>query len=296
MAAEGADQVRILDLFVEVADEAATSEVGGSDFVERADLLLAGCGVIDHYRTGKTCSKEHLFDGDVVFLLRDERKQGISRKVFIPFKDFLGNGIQWNTDSNRTAVLGLARDILYTFINDIRLCHLVQVTHSASDQTLEHKDVSLNRQCRIRTKVCIIKCVPFLYCYVIWGSIYTFLYGEVRERIVVGLALIDSPTEKSAEFGEHIVDCVLTSCLRSTGFRKRIVNRFVFTRTDEFASFFIASKESMLLAQKRLELSEDIRSHRIKTHTELLGHIDTSVKFKSLQGTIYYAKVTGTHI
>ena len=40
VAAEGADQVRVFDLFVEVADKAAAGQVGGCDFVERADLRL----------------------------------------------------------------------------------------------------------------------------------------------------------------------------------------------------------------------------------------------------------------
>ena len=42
VAAEGANEVRVFDLFVEVADKAATGQVGGCDFVERADFLLAG--------------------------------------------------------------------------------------------------------------------------------------------------------------------------------------------------------------------------------------------------------------
>ena len=75
MAAEGADQVRILDLFVEVADKAAAGQVGGSHFVERADFLFAGGWVIDYDRTGKAGGKEHLLDGNIVFLLRDQRKE-----------------------------------------------------------------------------------------------------------------------------------------------------------------------------------------------------------------------------
>ena len=60
MAAEGADQVRILDLFVEVADEATAGLVGGYDFVERADFLLTGGGM-----KGKAGVKGHLLDCDM---------------------------------------------------------------------------------------------------------------------------------------------------------------------------------------------------------------------------------------
>ena len=48
MAAEGAYQVRILDLFVEVADKTAAGQVGGSHFVEREDFLLAGGWIMDY--------------------------------------------------------------------------------------------------------------------------------------------------------------------------------------------------------------------------------------------------------
>ena len=77
MTGEGADQVRVLDLFVEVADKAAASQVGGCNFIERADFLFAGGWIIDYDRTGKSGGKEHLLDGDIVFLLRDQREEFI---------------------------------------------------------------------------------------------------------------------------------------------------------------------------------------------------------------------------
>ena len=89
VAAEGADQVRVFDLLVEVADKAAAGQVGGCDFVERADFLLAGGWVIDYDRTGKACSKEHLLDGGIVFLLRDQREEFIEWTVLISLKYFL---------------------------------------------------------------------------------------------------------------------------------------------------------------------------------------------------------------
>lgn len=52
----------------------------------------------------------------------------------------------------------------------------------------------------------------------------------------------------------------------------------------------------MLLAHECLEFPKDIWSNNIEGHTELLGHIDTPVKFKSLQGTINHTEITGTDI
>jgi len=52
VAAEGSNQIRVLDLFVEVTDKAAASHVGGCYFVERADFLFAGGGIIYYDRTG----------------------------------------------------------------------------------------------------------------------------------------------------------------------------------------------------------------------------------------------------
>lgn len=90
VAAEGADQVRILDLFVEVADEAAAGQMGRCNFVERADFLFAGGWVIDYDRTGKAGGKEHLLDGNIVFLLRNQRKEFIEWLVLIYLEDFVG--------------------------------------------------------------------------------------------------------------------------------------------------------------------------------------------------------------
>ena len=108
VAAEGSDQVRILDLFVEVADEAAAGQMGRCNFVERADFLFAGGWIINYNRTGKAGGKEHLLDGDIVFLLRNQRKEFIKWKVLISLEYFLCNRVQWHTDSHRTAILGLA--------------------------------------------------------------------------------------------------------------------------------------------------------------------------------------------
>ena len=90
MAAEGSNQIRVLDLFVEVADKAAAGQVGGCDFVERADFLFAGGGIIYYDRTGKSDGKEHLLDGDIVFLLRNQRKEFIEWLVLISLEDFVG--------------------------------------------------------------------------------------------------------------------------------------------------------------------------------------------------------------
>ena len=90
VAAEGSDQVRVLDLFVEVADKTAAGQVGGSHFVERADFLLAGGWIIDYDRTGKSGGKEHLLDSNIVFLLRNQRKEFIEWLVLIYLEDFVG--------------------------------------------------------------------------------------------------------------------------------------------------------------------------------------------------------------
>ena len=99
MSAEGADQVRILDLFVEVADEATAGQVGRCNFVERADFLFAGGGIIYYDRTGKSGGKEHLLDGNIVFLLRNQRKEFIEWLVLISLEYFLCDRVQWHTDT-----------------------------------------------------------------------------------------------------------------------------------------------------------------------------------------------------
>ena len=73
--------------------------MGGCDFVERADFLLAGGWIIDYDRAGKACNKEHLLDSDIVFLLRDQRKEFIEWLVLISLEYFLCNRAQWHTDT-----------------------------------------------------------------------------------------------------------------------------------------------------------------------------------------------------
>ena len=146
VAAEGADEVRVFDLFVEVTDKAAAGQVGGCDFVERADFLLAGGWVIDYDRAGKACSKEHLLDCNVIFLLRNQREEFIEWTILISLKYFLCDRVQWHTHCHRTTILCLAWNILYTSIYDISFCHLVEVAHTTADQTLTDEYISLYRQ------------------------------------------------------------------------------------------------------------------------------------------------------
>lgn len=121
VATEGSDQVRVLDLFVEVANKTAAGQVGGSHFVERADFLLAGGWIIYYNRTDKTCSEEHLLDGDIVFMLRDQREEFIKWNVLISLEYFLCNRVQWHTHCHRTTVLCFAWNILDSSVNYVYL-------------------------------------------------------------------------------------------------------------------------------------------------------------------------------
>ena len=69
MAAEGADQIRVFDLFVEVADKAAAGQVGGCDFVERAVrsfYALATPGHDDDCLTWVDANTGTAFTGDSI--------------------------------------------------------------------------------------------------------------------------------------------------------------------------------------------------------------------------------------
>ena len=81
VTAEGADQVRILDLFVEVADKAAAGQVGGCDFVERADFLLAGGWVIDYDQAGKACNSLSISDDSQSEVKTDLSEAALYRSI-----------------------------------------------------------------------------------------------------------------------------------------------------------------------------------------------------------------------
>ena len=72
VAAEGTDEIRILDLFVEISHKATACKVRGSDLIERTDFLFICSKIKNHHRASQSCFKEHLLDGNIVFLLGDQ--------------------------------------------------------------------------------------------------------------------------------------------------------------------------------------------------------------------------------
>ena len=68
VAAQGADEIGVLDFLVEVADEGAPGEMAAGDFIERSLLLFAGGGIENGDHAVDTAGLEYLLDGHVVFL------------------------------------------------------------------------------------------------------------------------------------------------------------------------------------------------------------------------------------
>ena len=74
MAGQGGDEIGVGHLLIEEADEGASGEVRAGDFVDGVLLFLLRCRIEDGDHTGDTAQRQHLLDGVVVFLGRDEWK------------------------------------------------------------------------------------------------------------------------------------------------------------------------------------------------------------------------------
>lgn len=78
VSAQGADQIGILDLPIEIADKGPTRQMRRGDLVQHPLLLLAGRRVDDRNQPLQPGCFEDPLDGQVVFLLGDGRQQLIA--------------------------------------------------------------------------------------------------------------------------------------------------------------------------------------------------------------------------
>ena len=87
VAGESGYEVRILDQFVDVADEGAASHMAAGHFIDRHFGFCSGNGVQFGHKIGYPCLLQYGLDIVVVFLRRDERKKFGLVVVLILFND-----------------------------------------------------------------------------------------------------------------------------------------------------------------------------------------------------------------
>ena len=89
------------------------------------------------------------------------------------------------SDNFRLAFLSLLWHIFQESVLDVGFCKSVQVAHSAADITMEHENVTDNRQFRIVVQVCIVQNIPLFRCKVERVAVCRLLAAIERIDLVV---------------------------------------------------------------------------------------------------------------
>lgn len=76
VAAEAADQVRILHLVVKIPDESTSCQMRGCNIGNAFLFHLTGCGIDHRHFPGDAASLENHFDVFIVTLLGNQREKG----------------------------------------------------------------------------------------------------------------------------------------------------------------------------------------------------------------------------
>ena len=144
MPGHGGNQVRVLDLLVQVSDEGLPRRVGGGHLVQWSCHIFARLRVEhpDH------AVDSHVFENLLYFLvvaeMRESREQSFFQ-VLVPSQYIQSLLVKRDPYRARVLQLGLLGDVLDATVHDIRLGQPVQVTDTAADQALEHEDVTIDR-------------------------------------------------------------------------------------------------------------------------------------------------------
>ena len=144
MPGHGGNQVRVLDLLVQVPDEGLPRRVGGSHLVQWSCHILARLRVKHPDHTVDS----HVFENLLYFLVVAEMRESREQRFFqalVPFQYIQSLLVKRDPYRARVLQLGLLGNVLHATVHDIRLGQPVQVTDTAADQALEHEDVTIYR-------------------------------------------------------------------------------------------------------------------------------------------------------
>ena len=184
------------------------------NIANRALFFLSGGGVYHRDNSGQSRQLEHQFDVTVVLLLRGEWEQLCALIVFVSLNDFGGNGIQGNTNRDGSALFGLSGNVLNRPINDVAFGHRPQVAHTATNQALKYKYISLTCEVGVVAEIKLIEVVALINGDVIRRAINALIDFVVSEWIIVGHAVVIRPDKERTQTQHEIVDGVLPSGFR----------------------------------------------------------------------------------
>ena len=265
MAGELADEVRVFDFLIKVADEGPPGHVRAGNVADGVLLRLLGAGVDDGHDAVDSGFLEPLADEVVELACAVEGEDGVPVAALVTFQYLDGGGGQIHLDYARTFFFGLAGDILHGDAvvggDYVVLGEGEEVADTAADVALEDEDVPGLGEVFIIAHVRLVQQVALLGGEIVGGTVLLGADGVFAEGIVPGVAHVNAPAPVCAD-GAHVADDGVVAPLAGSPFVLGVVpGVFVlFHRPEAHAVFQLGGLEKGVFgAEEFFEGDEGLR-------------------------------------
>lgn len=117
-------------------------------------------------------------------------------------------------DGYRSILLCFSLDILDGVTDDISVSHFEQVADTASDKAMKDENIPLRFYLFIARQIGFEQLRPLFIGYVNGRSVHDFTDGEMLERIVRRVAVVDRPQNKRSKTGKQVGNRIQPSQFR----------------------------------------------------------------------------------
>ncbi len=259
MSREFADEVRVFDFLVEVADEGAACHVGAGDVADGVLFGLFGDGIDGGDDSGDAGSFEGDADEVVEFAGGHIWEECVFRLAFVAVHYLDGGGSEVDFDDSRTFFFGLARYVLDGCAvfggDDVVRCEGEEVADAAANVALEYEYVACEGYFVVSSEVGFEYGVSFFCCEVVRGSEFLGTYRIFTEGVVFRVAHIDAPSPIGSD-GTHIGDDGIVAAFKRCAFVLGVFpDIFVFPYgfEDSAVFFFFWLEEFVFVAEEVLD-------------------------------------------
>ena len=148
-------------------------------------------------------------------------------RVIVLLNEFLCLGHERYLDKNRVVVFGLARSVFEAAIHDVVIGELVEITHTATNVTLKHKNVTL--QGNHSFKRSCLQLETFLLGNIEGGAIFSVVNRELVEGVAISITFLHAPEPIGLKNQQNVIQRILAARLWATALNL----------PSEFLAFFI---------------------------------------------------------
>jgi len=259
VAGEFADEVRVFDFLVEVADEGAACHMGTGNVANGVLFGLFGDWVNGGDDSGYAGSFEGNADDVVEFACGHIREECVFCLAFVAVHYFYGCGGEIDFDDSWTFFFGLVRDVLdgCSVIrgDDIFGREGEEVADATADVALEYEDVACEGYFVVGGEVGFEYGVSFFCCEVVRGSEFLGTYRIFTEGVVFRVAHIYAPSPIGSD-GTHIGDDGIVAAFKRCAFVPGVfpgVFVFPYGFEDGAVFFFLWLEEFVFVAEEVLD-------------------------------------------